>query len=235
LVVGEDNTVSASASYSVVVGATNTSSGQGQLIIGKENNISGANAVAIGNQNTITAESAVGFGNGITLTGAGSIGFGDNASDNGNIGALVHSAGTAIAPNYAQTEEYVFSTTITDTPTQLTTDGNAPSLENVAALPDNTAVMFSINILAYDTTTPAALTWSIQNCLGIRSTGAASMIVEVANTSFVLGAITAGAPTVPAPTVTADTTNGGFAITFTPPSGNTDTWNVVARLVLLKT
>jgi hypothetical protein len=95
--------------------------------------------------------------------------------------------------------------------------------------------LFSIDLLAYDQTSNISLTWSLTSGLITRGTGVASTAMGIGNPAFAAGPTSSGPPSVPLPTVDADTTNGGFAIMWTPPSLNADTWTVIARLTMLKT
>ncbi len=137
---------------------------------------------------------------------------------------------TPVATNTHFTDLAFYGINTGATAGRLTTDGNVATTTNVGALADSSAQIFDIELLAYDLTTPAAVTFSVSGGLATRGVGASTVVISGTPT-FTAGTTTAGAPTISTiPTVTADVTNGGYNIEFTPPTGNTDTWHITARM-----
>ncbi len=206
------------------------------------NTISASNGFLLGDNHTTNSTANYNFtiGTNNTLSGTNTSIFGSNCNDNGNNGALIFGgkAGTGFATvGGVQEEKYIFAASVTGTSAkQLTTNnGVSATTTNIANLPDNSAAMFSIELLAIDQTTKASLTWSLTNGLITRGVGASTVLMSSGNPAFVAGPTTASPPTVPLPTATADVTNGGFNISWTPPAANTDTWSVIAKLTMIKT
>ena len=146
-------------------------------------------------------------------------------------GAITGALGYTPAAANARTAEYLFWAINNGTVAgRLTTDGNAASSSNTGAIDTNTAAYFDIELLAYDATINAAVTYSVADVL--MTCGDTISTTALAGTpTFTVGTATSGAPTIStAPTVVADTTYGGLNINFTPPSANTDTWHITVRV-----
>ncbi len=137
---------------------------------------------------------------------------------------------TALVPNSRVTELIFFGTNTGAAAGRLTTDGLAASGTNTGALAFNSAQLFYVEILAYDVTSGKAATWTLSDGL-MTVAGSAATTTLAGSPTFTAGTASSGAPSFSTqPTIAADTTNGGYDIEFTPPSANTDTWHITARM-----
>lgn len=115
---------------------------------------------------------------------------------------------------------------------RLTGDAATAGSANTINIPNNTAYLVSIDIVALDHTTVANnAVWPTWTGLLTRGANAASTAVTMnATPTPVTNGTTAGMDIA----ATADTTNGALNVSFTPPTANTDTWNVVARVMTVE-
>lgn len=202
------------------------------------NQRSGSNAVS-GTNNAIlagTGNSSSNSGNVITggqanITSGlfGSINGGLRATDRGHYGADCRANGFFAAVGDAQRcDELLRGTTSSTSAITLTADGNAASSINCINIPTATGYGMVIDIEALDHTTPA------NNEAWIGWVGNISRPSSVGTTSVGMGTkptpLSNGTVTGSDISATADTTNGCLNLAFTPPTGNTDTWRVIARV-----
>jgi hypothetical protein len=111
---------------------------------------------------------------------------------------------------------------------RLTSDNGTAGAADCINLPNNSGFQILVDVMAFDhTTVTKNETWSSWAGLLTRGASAAATAVTMAGTPTPL---TNGTVTGSAIAATADTTNGCLNISFTPPTSNTDTWNVVARV-----
>lgn len=114
------------------------------------------------------------------------------------------------------------------TAVRLTADGTAAGAANCVNIPNNTGYQLIVDVMAFDhTTVTKNEAWSLWAGLLTRGANAASTAITMATTPTPLSN---GTVTGSAIAATADTTNGCLNLSFTPPTGNTDTWNIVARV-----
>lgn len=259
-VAGEDNTASngfatalgqantASGGGDTAVGESNTASGGNDFAAGSGNNASGGLAVAMGHNNTASAGEAVAMGNNNTASQADAFALGQNsAADGANCFAVGAFAGCntnigLFAVNPAQvhntTMEAQWWTCILAVRTsgasavRMTSDATgSASTNNVCNIPNNYSFAWTAECVLSDSTTPKINTYSVGESLIYRLSNAASTAMASGNPAVTTGPVGASSMTLQAaPTVTADTTNGGFNISYTPPSGNTDFINAVCRI-----
>ncbi len=111
---------------------------------------------------------------------------------------------------------------------RVTADGAAAGSANCVNIPNNSAYSLQVTITAFDhTTVTKSALWPAWTGLLTRGANAAATAVAMNTTPTPL---TNGTVTGMAIAATADTTNGCLNVSFTPPTSNTDTWNVVARV-----
>jgi hypothetical protein len=235
--IGNSNNVS---KFAFAFGNSNILSGRYAGAFGNNNHLSGTSSFAFGNGNTVTGQYGFALGNNNNLTGVTSLAIGDAIDDNGNTGASILGSTGSPPSGFAargskQREEYIFFGSATSgSAVRITTTGDSsPVAGNTVSLPNNSAAFFSIKMIAYNQTTKDTLTWRFTDGLINRGANAASTTMSSDNPVFLQVATTPTPPSASVPTVTADTTRGSFNISWTPPNSNT--WNVVADLILLKT
>ena len=223
----------ASGAQSVVAGgAENSATGQYSTASGGLGNVSSNSAstvgggyvssatgsrstVAGGESNTASGyASTVAGGSSNTASGSYSwIPGGLDATTRGLAGAYAFGTVRRAALGDAQVMGMVLKGTTTDaTPKVLTVDAGAAGSVNQMVLPNNSSLMFEIDVISHDSALKSA-SWKIQGTARRGANAAATSIVG-ANVTTVFGSDLVGAPTT-APTVTADTTNGAIAVTFT--------------------
>lgn len=244
--IGSNNT--ASGPSAVAIGTGNTSSGNTSVCIGNSNNVSNNFSFATGQGNTVSGSPAFACGYGNTNTassgfvsgyqcsvgGTGSVVFGITATDRNKYGVQTNASGYFSTSGDAQYSVQLLrgSTSSTSNAT-LTADGNTANTYNVANIPDNTSYFVEITLIARDITTPANVytaKWLTCHDLS-RGSGASSTLFDGITTSVLPDEYQIrGSATGMAATIKADTTNGGLVVLFTPPSGNTDTWHIVAKV-----
>lgn len=110
---------------------------------------------------------------------------------------------------------------------RLTEDGQAAGAGNVVNLTYSEALHTKIRVVALDKTNTANwMSWSLSGVLELTTGPGATTWTQTEAPVAGSGGTVTGASLA----VSADTTNGGLNITFTPPTGNADTWNVAALL-----
>jgi hypothetical protein len=146
------------------------------------------------------------------------------------IGVVVHGAGLIASGRHAQHNKQLLRaiSAANATPVRLTADGLAAGATNVCNLTSaNQANTLSVQLVATDTSNGANV-YSWQQPVGlIKRLGGVASTVYVPGTPVIL---TSGTTTGIAITEAADTINGGYSLTFTPPTGNTAIWRVVATV-----
>lgn len=212
--------------------ATAVASGVGATIVGGVNNAaSGSSSVAGGQNSTASGLASLAIGNQATAAGVSSVALGGTSTDRGISGCHVYAGNRFSVNGDAQILDcvHMFSTNAAAA-VRLTTDGTAVTTSNTLVLPNTSAYMLSVDLVARDTTAGTAWTYTLAPSLVYRGANAAATVAGTGNPVFVLGP-TAGTPAAIAtvPTLTADTTNGSINISFTPPVANTNTIHIVAR------
>lgn len=160
---------------------------------------------------------------------AGFIGAGLQASDRSRYASQTFASGRLAANGDAQIGTFVLrGTGATTSAFRLTADNATAGSANCVNIPNNSAFSVVVNVMAFDHTTVSKNeTWTLWSGLLTRGANAASTALTMASTPTPL---TNGTVTGSAIAATADTTNGCLNISFTPPTSNTDTWNVVAKV-----
>lgn len=223
-VAGYNNT--ASALYAFALGSNNTASAQNTVALGASNTAStNSYAAAIGHSNTASGGSAVALGDSNTASASYCTTIGHNATC-ATVGDFVH--GNSASSGWAQSRESIFTgTTAGASALRLTTDGGAAASTNVGALTGGQAWGFQAECVVKNVTHAGMQVFEIGPSLA--SIPSATMLVTS-------GTVTAGPASGTAftlqanPSITADTTNFGLNVSFTPPSGNTDTFRAVCRV-----
>ena len=159
---------------------------------------------------------------------------GANAAARGRFNVYCQGAGKFSANGDAQSCVQPLRGTGTSTGAiQLTSDGGAAGSANCVNIPNNSSYSILVNIMAFDhTTVTKNETWQNWGALLTRGANAASTAIVTQSTPTPL---TNGTLTGSSIAMTADTTNGCLNISFTPPSSNSDTWNVVAYVQTVET
>lgn len=213
--------------------ATQVASGGGSVIVGGGSNTASATYATVlgGQSNSVSATYATvlgGTGNSVTQ----SIGV---ASGTGAISDLyaahAHAGGVVSSGRRAQHVKQVLRgvSAGNTTPVRLTADGLAASAINVCNLTySDSAFSLKVQMTAIDSTNGNNF-YSWHQPLGLlRRNGGVGATAYTALGTPVSGG--AGTTTGIAVTEAADTTNGGYSLTFTPPTGNTAIWRVVATV-----
>jgi hypothetical protein len=202
---GYHNTINPGASYGVIGG------GQTNFI-----SSNATNAVALGGSNS-GPEKSYGVTIGGNYTDAHGIGWVCMAGMTGFTGGTNLGASQfCIIPYKIQTSGAVA--------VRLTTDGNAAGANNCGAFYANSSYAGTADVNALDasatTVNEAWIGWAFQFA---EPSNAASSVINVGTkpTPFSNGTVTGSDIA-----LTADTTNGCPNLSFTPPTGNTDQWNV---------
>jgi hypothetical protein len=158
---------------------------------------------------------------------AGFIGGGIQATDRGRSATQAFGGGNISTPGDAQAAHFVLSATCASCSSQqLAVQHAAASATNIANISNNQSYAMSWRCVARDTTTAGtdnATTMPIM--LMTRDANAASTAVALGTPATA----TRGTWTGGGFTFAADTTNGGVKITFTSPTGNTDTFHTVCE------
>jgi hypothetical protein len=216
---------------SVGLGAVSASNFAAVAIGGAGNSVPGWGSVAAGGHNNTVTGLYAGTVGGDTNGVSGSYGLatGYQATDRGRFGSRVFASGAFAAQGDAQAADFTLrGTGSTASAFRLTADGAAAGSANCINIPNNTAASLKVDVMAFDHTTVSKNeTWQNWTMLLTRGASAATTALVAASTPTPL---TNGTLTGSAIAATADTTNGCLNISFTPPTSNTDKWNVVARV-----
>jgi len=224
------NTQVASGTNSIIAGGvTNTASGQSTLVWGTSCQASAIYAVAGGHNSTASGNESVAIGEACTALGGASWSIGSGAHSRNCRGQFSYADGFFSTAGDAQMEFHVLTGTGNSTSAIRCTSANlGAGSTTVVNLRANSAMLVTVDILALDHTTVSKnMAWKGWSGLLTQGANAAATAVtmDTKPTPFSNGTVT-GADV----SVTADTTNGGLNVSFTPPTGNTDTWNVVVRV-----
>lgn len=214
-------------------GGVSIASGANTFVTGPGNNVSGNGSAALNHGSSVSGQYAFAIGDTNTESGNDGFIFGFSANDHGAILAATHGCVKFATNGDCQGQEFLLRGTGNSTsPIRLTSDGSAPSFFNCGNVQSNSAYSLVVTISAFDHTTPTKNeTWQNWNMLLTAQGGPGTTALVSASTPTPL---TNGTLTGSSISVTADTTNGCPNISFTPPSGNTDTWNVNARVEALE-
>lgn len=212
--------------------ATQVASGaQSTLGGGSGNTVTGQYAVVSGGDlNTAGAIGACVPGGAINrATASYSVATGSSALAD-LYAAVVHSGGDIASGRQSQHVKQILraSSATNITPVRLTADGLAASALNTANLTYSMeACSISVQLIAMDTGSGANIYSWLQPLGLLRRNGTVGNVVYVPGTPVI---VTSGTTTGIAITEAADTVNGAYSITFTPPTGNTSVWRVVATI-----
>ena len=204
-----------SSSWSCGPGTGNTASGN-------------FGSMACGFSATASGQSSRAMGLSVVAAGAYSDVAGSGAVDLSRIGWQGYASGQLAASGDAQAGHSVLrGTGNSTTPVRLTTNGLVAGTFNCASVGQNHAHAISIMISAIDHTAPANnISWHNWNGLLARGgTPTVALTMQATPTPISNGTVTGSAIS-----VTGDNVNACLNISFTPPTGNTDTWNVVAEV-----
>lgn len=123
-----------------------------------------------------------------------------------------------------------YGSTVAASAVTLTTDGLAVSADNVGKLTASLSIGYTANCAIVDAANRKTNTYSFAQSL-ITAAADGTVAVSSGNPTAVTGPTTTSALSLVAvPAIAADNTNKGWAITFTPPSGNTDTISAMCVL-----
>ncbi len=186
-------------------------------------------SMACGFSAVASGAGALAMGTGLTASGTYSHVTGKDANDRGMLGKQCYGSGFLAASGDAQTCVSVMrGTGATGSAFRLTTSGAVAGGTNCVSPPNNSAFALIVTVTAFDHTTVGNNEiWPAWTGLMTRGANAASTALTMNTTPTPLTNGTVGGSAIAA---TADTTNGCLNISFTPPTANTDTWNVVARV-----
>jgi hypothetical protein len=236
IVVGGANGTASQTDAIVLAGAGNTAGGFGSAAGGHNNQSTGTYTLAMGESNTVSGTVSTAVGESGTSTGSYNFMGGYNAADRGRY--AVHCFGSikfATVGDDQSCFETLHGTGASTTAIRLTADAAAAGAANCVNLPNNTSYVLTIDVNAFDhTTVSKSASWNLLTGLLVRGASAATTALNVASATPT-ATYTNGTLTGEALSLTADTTNGCLNISYTPPTGNTDTWNIVAYVRTLET
>lgn len=218
IVIGDCAGGGSTGAYSTTVGGvTNQATNFGSAEYGGQSNASGG------------IDSFIGGGASNNLTGSYSRAGGFNVTDRGKFGADCYGSGAFSVKGDAQTcVSTLRISTNAASAVRLTADQLTAGAANCINIPNNSAYTIIVTITAFDhTTVTKSATWPVWSGLLTRGANAAATAVTMNSTPTPL---TNGTLTGQAVAVTADTTNGCINVSYTPPTTNTDTFNVVAKV-----
>lgn len=149
----------------------------------------------------------------------------------GAVSGVVNAQFSTAGDQRTSVQYHLYATASAATAVRLTTDGTGTATSaNCANLTSNNtkATVRSVTLTATNVTTPS-MSYSYYLSMGqlSRQTGVGSTVWQTPATPLeqdqgtVTGRLTS---------ITADTANAGLNISWTPPTGNTDTWHVVASM-----
>ena len=228
--------------------ATQTASGAVSVIGGGANNTASNNITTVsgGNGSTASGFAATVCG-GASNVAAGQFSFACGYSNtvnqnygqargyqalSANVGQDTFASGDMVNQGDAQTSQYVlFGTGASTSAIRVTGGGTAAGSGNcVNLLNNNSMASLQIDIDALDYTTAGKnASWQGLTGLLYRNSGVAGVSLSIASATPA-ATFTNGTLTGSSMSITADTTNGCLNISWTPPTSNTDTWHVVARV-----
>lgn len=207
--------------------------GAGGCVVGGQSNVvSGPLSATVGGSGlTVSGFAATAIGQNSSATGTDGFVYGQGASDRGRyITACLGGSVIATAGDDQACVELLQGTGATGSAIRLTGNGSAAGSTNCINIPNNTAYGLNIEIVAFDHTTVSKFaSWNNLTGLLTRGANAAATALAIASATPAV-TYSGGTLTGNAMSITADTTNGCLNISWTPPTSNTDTWNVVARV-----
>lgn len=213
------NQVASGANSVIGGGNANLASGQYSSVLGGNSNV----AIGVG---SATLGGAGNFPQGAYSTAAGL-----NSGDRARQTTHCVSSGEIAAQSDSQTCFMTFRGTTSNTSTVQLAGGTAGTVgaQSIMNIPVNTAYTVTVELVAIDHTTPAnTFSWVLPNGLLTRGAGNAAWTAGTPVT------LSTGAVTGLSVAASADATNEGLNITFTPPTSNTDKWNVTARVTTVE-
>ena len=209
-----------------------TATGLGASAFGSFNTASSNQATSwFGFNNTASGNTAMTLG-GANNTASGTEGVvvgGQRATDRARYNSKAWASGEFATQGDAQTSEFVLRCTVATSggTCVVTGDQAAAGSANCVNIPNNTAYTVRVSLVAIDHTTPGNnWSWVLPNGILTRGANAAS----TAWSGGTPGTLSNGTVTAIGFAITADATNGCMTGTFTHPTGNADTWNVVAKV-----
>lgn len=209
----------ASGAQSVIAGGTsNTASGSASSVLGGSGNIAqGLFSTVVGGQSNQASGTA------------GAIPGGRLAFDRGSYGVECFATGDFATRGDAQRCTYILRGTTSNTsPVTLTSDQLAPSTINCVNTTTGTAYAIAIDVVALDESTKTNNeAWEGWVGKLAQPGNAGSTVVSMGTKPTPQ---TSGTVTGSDIAVSADTTNGCLALSFTPPTSNTDAWRMVATV-----
>jgi hypothetical protein len=234
--ISEDNAFVGNTSAALSAGAVFVDGGTGS------NSWNCAPAQSTGNAaNGAFGSMACGFASVVTATGATARAMGTNLSaagaysdlagyavqDFGRLGWQGYGSGDFSVTGDAQIGRSVLrGTGNTTAAIRLTTNNATPATNNCYNIGANRAVPITITVAAIDNTAHTnSETWLNWGGLLTRPGGSTAVTMQATPTPITTGTVTGSAIS-----VTADTVNNCLNISFTPPTGNTNTWNVAAEI-----
>lgn len=230
----------------------NTASGPGSLVAGGLNNttfsgalygfiaggfgnlVSGANgAFATGQNCSVSGISGFCSGFGNSTSGSDGYAHGNSSTDRGRFASEAFGSGTFAVQGDSQISTSIMrGTSSTGTVVRLTADGLAAGAANCINIPNNSAYLLTLDVVAFDhTTVTKNAIWPAWTGLLTRGASAAATAVTMNATPT---PVTNGTLTGQAIAATADTTNGCLNVSYTPPTSNTDKFNGVVRVTTVE-
>lgn len=225
---GRMSSVASSGTDVFASGQNNIAGGTATTAFGQTNNITGAAAFGTGFSNTTTSSLAVVFGQLNSVSGTAGFVSGQRATDRGRYNTQVFAAGNLGTTGDSQVSLGVLrvQSGTDETPVRLTADDAAAGSANCFNIPDNTIYGLNVDISALDHSSPTNnQAWFNWTMLLARVSGTTTLQQIALPTPLTNGTVTGSTMT-----ATADDTNKCLNLTFTPPTGNTHRWNVVARV-----
>ena len=210
--------------------------GEGSVALGRSANGLGSDSVARGYSSTSLGADSFALGNNAYAVSAGSYAIGYNARTNRSYSLALGFYGSTnaigktsfgAASNAISSSAIgqwgilsLFAATTSNTATALTSDGSAASSNNQLILPNNTAISFSILVVARQKAAngTASAAWQVTGLIRREATAATTTLVGTPTVTAISN--------VPAWTlaVTADTTNGALSVKGTGAASTNIQW-----------
>jgi hypothetical protein len=232
IAIGDGSTASSNC---VAIGVSNTCSNTYSFSTGNASTASGEGSFAAGESTTASGQDSLAFGANAQANSIYGVAMGHYASTNANSGMWVFNGNMlsfGVYNSAAHVECIFVSNTSGSSSVTLTTDGVSASSSNVCAFPNFQAMAYQAECVITDLTGAnkgKTNTYTFGESVATRVAGAIALgsnPTAVAGPTGPVGSLTLQA----VPAIAADTSHQGFAITYQPPSGNTDSLNAVCRL-----
>lgn len=197
----------------------------------------GASAIAIGAQNSVIGGQGINIGVNNSGSGTNGINIGFRGADRGRYHSFCTAAGQFNVQGDAQDCPSIVlrQTTNGASAVRLTSDAATASAVNCVNLPNSSAFSLVLSVNANDHTTAGKnAMWEEIPLYLTRGATIGTTAVNISS-STPAATFSNGTLTGMALSITADTTFGCLNVSFTPPTGNTDTWDVVASVRSLET